>query len=100
MMPIVWTGRPRFPLILRAVAVHRLVGGLPSHKPPRAGEQPPHDTPVPPASTLALQPGAAASPAAPAVPPAPPAGAGAANQRSTSRTKKLAPMGSKASLKS
>lgn len=94
MMPIFWTGRPRFPLILRAVAVHRLVSGLPSHKPVRAKEQPPHDAPVPPAGTAALQ------PAAPAVPPAPPAGTSAANQRSTSRTKKLAPMGSKASLKS
>lgn len=93
MMPIVRTGKPRFPLILRAVAVHRLVSGLPWHKPP-------HDAPVPPAGTPGLQPGAAASPAAPAVPPAPPAGAGVANQRSTSRTKKLAPMGSKASLKS
>lgn len=93
MMPIVRTARPRFPLILRAVAVHRLVSGLPWPQPARAGGQAPQDAPVAPA----LQPGAAATPA---VPPAAPAGTGVANQRSTSRTKKLAPMGSKASLKS
>lgn len=96
MTPIVRTARPRFPLVLRAVAVHRLVSGLPWPQPARAGGQASQDAPVAPA----LQPGAAAAPATPAVPPAAPAGTGAANQRSTSRTKKLAPMGSKASLKS
>lgn len=100
MLPIVLTGRHRIPLMLRVVAAHRLVSSLPWNKPARAKEQPPHGAPLPPTGKAALQPSAAATPAAPALPPARPAGAGAANQRSTSRTKKLAPMGSSASLKS
>lgn len=102
MMPIVLTGKHRVPLMLRVVAAHRLVSSLPWHRPARAKEQPPHGAPLPPTGKAALQPSAAATPAAPARPPAVPVGtgAGAANQRSTSRTKKLAPMGSSASLKS
>lgn len=103
MLPIVLTGRNRMPLILRIVATHRLVSRLPWQAPARAEEQPLHGAPRPASGKAALQPRAAAAPAVPAVPTLPPtvpAGAGAASQRSTSRTKKLAPMGSSASLKS
>ena len=100
MMPIVFTGRHRMPLILRAVAAHRLVSSLPWYRSARAKEQPPPGAPLPATGKAVLQPSAAAAPAAPALPPAVPARAGAANQRSTSRTKKLAPIGNSASLKS